>query len=823
MRRLIIVVLTFAVACNVWAQKQSSDELLDAYESVNFASKKVNKMFTPPLKKAIESLKSGSVSESVFQVQFVNFPEEAKSAFMYALSIYENQISSSIPITIRATWESLDRSILSKCGPSGFYKNFDGAMFPDVFYPVALVEKITSREWNEDNPDITCTFNNTANWYFGTNGNTPANMYDLVSNVLHEITHGLGFTGFLKVENGQGLFNNSFNLPSIYDHYVYNGSKQQLSDVSNFISPSGTLSSQLTSNNLFVHYNNKINFEENSIASIYSPSAWKTGSSIYHLHNDGNDDHGHDNLMESSIPKGRAIHQVGETTVQILTQFGWKNISFKMADLKDIEDGCETLPVAIQLNSDLEVDTSSVQMVFSTDYFSTSKSVTLIHNSTTNLFEGDLPLNNYSGKVKYYLTVKSNDDRVFTHPVQAPDNNLSFKIGPDYYPPIIKHNPTKLISQSSANINFSVIAEDNVGINSVKVEYRINGIEQETLSLNSEITDNYKGSLTIPTLLSDQDIIEYRVVAEDNSVRKNKKQLPDIGFYQVKVYESRMPVTSFYSDFNVVNDDFTTTDFEIETPVGFSNGNLHTEHPYRLSDIKDEKYNLIAQLNYPIILEENGQMTFDEVVLVEPGEEGSNFTEQTFWDFVIVEGSKDNGNTWQPFIDGYDSGVYEIWETQFSNSLKSSVSSASGHETMFWKNSIALTDNEYFSAGDTVLFRFRLASDKDVTGWGWAIDNLKIQTFNTGNDEMVSNNDVTVYPNPFKNSLFFDCSNLSNPSEVIVRITDLVGNTLFEETKYDSQYYPKLQVNLPEIETGVYLASITDANLNTITQKIIKH
>ncbi len=822
MRRLIVVVLAFAVACNVWAQKQSSDELLDAYESVNYASTKVNKMFTPPFE-AIKSLKSGSVSESVFQVQFVSFPEEAKAAFLYALSIYESQISSSVPINIRASWESLEGTILSKCGPSEFYKNFDGAMFPDVFYPVSLVEKVTSREWNEGSSDINCTFNNTANWYFGTDGNTPSNKYDLVSNVLHEITHGLGFSGFLNIDNGQGLFNNSFNLPSVFDHYVFNGTEQQLCNCSVFSSPSSELSNELTSNDLYLQYNKVENNQVGNVAAIYAPNAWRTGSSIYHLHNDGNEDHGYDNLMEASIPKGRAIHRIGETTIQILAEFGWKNISFQMAALKDIEDCCKELPIAIQLNSDLGVDTSSIQIVFSTDYFSTADSVTLIHNNATNLFEGKLPLNNFVGKVKYYLTVISTDNRVFTQPANAPEKTLTFKIGPDYYPPILKHNPTKLISHSNATIIFSATAEDNVGIHAVNVEYKINGIEQETLQLNCEATENYKGCLTIPIPLTDNDIIEYRVIAEDNSVRRNKKQLPDIGYYQIKVYEPQMPVRGFFSDFNTPSNDFTTTDFEIATPTGFSDGNMHTNHPYQLSDIEDEKYNLLAQLNYPVILEENGQMNFDEVVLVEPGETGANFTEEAFWDFVIVEGSKDNGNTWQPFIDGYDSGINETWATQFSNSLKSSTSIASGHETMFWKNNITLTDNEFFSAGDTVLFRFRLASDKSVTGWGWAIDNLKIQSLNTNNDEIVSNDEATIYPNPFTNSLFFDCSKLANSSEVIVRITDLVGNTIFQKTKYDSQYNPKLQINLPGIKTGVYLASITDANLNTITQKIIKH
>jgi len=224
-----------------------------------------------------------------------------------------------------------------------------------------------------------------------------------------------------------------------------------------------------------------------------------------------------------------------------------------------------------------------------------------------------------------------------------------------------------------------------------------------------------------------------------------------------------------------------------------------------------------------LLLEENGLMTFDEVVLVEPGNPGANFTEKHFWDFVIIEGSKDNGKTWQPFIDGYDSGVNEEWESQFSNTLKSSTSSATGHENMFWENSINLTNNNFFSAGDTVLFRFRLASDKSVTGWGWAIDNLNIQMLNTNYDEIVAEADVTIYPNPFTNNLFIDCSKLTNPSEVEVQITDLVGKIVYSETKYDSEYNPKLQVNLPNVKPGIYIASVTDANLNTITQKIIKN
>ena len=94
---------------------------------------------------------------------------------------------------------------------------------------------------------------------------------------------------------------------------------------------------------------------------------------------------------------------------------------------------------------------------------------------------------------------------------------------------------------------------------------------------------------------------------------------------------------------------------------------------------------------------------------------------------------------------------------------------------------------------------------------------------NAYSDEIVADADVTIYPNPFSDKLFFDCSKLINSSEVVVQITNLVGKTVYRETKYDSQYNPKLQVNLSDIKPGIYIASITDANLNTITQKIIKN
>jgi len=259
MRRFLFIILTIACACNVWAQKQQPEKLTLVNAPINIASQEIRKSYIPP---ADLNLKSGAVLKSDFQVEFVNFPENAKSAFLYAISIYENLISSPVPIKVQAKWETLGTNVLSNCSPSSFYKNFDGARLADVYYPVALVEKLSGREFNNSEPDIICTFNRNTSWYLGTNGNGPSSQYDFVTVAMHELIHGLGFVGFFDVDNGIGNLKNSNGLPSIYDYYVYNTINQQVSNPANFNIPSAGLKDVLLSNNLVVKGNDGKDIEK---------------------------------------------------------------------------------------------------------------------------------------------------------------------------------------------------------------------------------------------------------------------------------------------------------------------------------------------------------------------------------------------------------------------------------------------------------------------------------------------------------------------------------------------------------------------------------
>lgn len=811
MRRTLISFLWCIVSISGASGQQVFEEKMESGSPVNIALDEVNRTFVAP----VPQLKSAK-AKSTFTINYVNFPEEAKKAFQYAVSIWEHNISSVIPINIVASWDNLQGNIIAQSRPALFYKNFNEAPLRDVYYPVVLVEKLMGKEKNSNKePDIICSFNQQKAFYFGTDGNTPSTQYDFVTVALHEIAHGLGISGFISDKNGIGSIENPTNSPSSYDYYIFNTNKQQIANTSLFKSPSRDLHHQITSDKL--NFSSAANVDK-VISALYAPATWNNGASIYHLKH-GTCGPEESNLMTPFSYKGEAIHNIGQNTLQILSEIGWEEVSFKMAKIKDTENTSNELPIETSALSGFEANT--LQVVFSINNFNTTDSVDLIYNAKTKKFEGKLRLASYEGEVMYYYRAEKSNGQTLTYPCSAPENLFSFTIGRDYYPPVLAHNPSKVIVNNE--IEFTAVASDNVAIGSVKIEYRINGKSQEPFTLTATNDDIYTGKFRIPVPVKSTDVVDYRIIARDNTARKNKKCLPASGLFQLKVFEPFQPVSGYFTDFNSLTNDFTISDFEINAPTGFTNANLHTTNPYPESTMENEKYNLIAQLNYPIILNDGGLMTFDEIVLVEPGEGGSDFSDDSFRDFVIVEASKNNGTTWHALVNAYDSRINSTWENQFSSTLKSNMSAAVGHENMFWQQTIHLTEHPEFSAGDTVLFRFRLASDNSVNGWGWAIDNLKIQNITTANHGMALREDLNVYPNPFTNYVYIDCANLENQSQVEIRVSDVSGKTVYRETNYDIRYNPKLKIDLSAIQPGVYLTSIVDSHFNTVTKRIVKH
>ncbi len=812
MKRLLII-LVWLISGVFTAEAQKSEMMQETLtdDLVNYATAKTIKKFTGPPEKSM--LKSSGSGKTVFKIISENLTEEAILALNYAVEIWEGFFVSTVPVNVFVKLEPLDGNIVAKSRPASFFMNFEGALHENVYYPVALAEKLSGKDMNPENHDIICSFNQNLPWYFGIDGNTPETHYDFVTAVLHEIAHGLGFSGFFKDDGTEGFINNGNHLPSIYDLYVFDANNQQLANSTLFPCPSALLHNALVSGDLRF-LTSTGNEKKARFPEVYSPPYWNDCASIYHLADC-------EGLMKPFAAKGLAIHHPGNEVLAILNEIGWSAPVFDFQPLKDFEEPCAELPVAIEIFSGDVANNFSVNFIFSNNNFETSKSIKLIRNESSGQFKANIPLNYSAGKIEYYFETKTANENIYKFPHAAPDKCLSFKIGPDYIPPVIAHNPQKLLPENADFYMINALAKDNLGINSVIVEYKLNGVLQSPIDLKLTGNENYSGKLQLSNEQFSNGKLEYRIVAEDKSAAGNKKHLPSAGFYSVSFFQSFEPVKSLSSDFESGSSIFAVADFNISRIVGFSDNVLHTLHPYPVSALKDEKYNLIAQLKYPIILQEDGEMRFDEVVLVEPGEKGTEFSEDFFWDFVVVEGSKDKGSTWIPFLPGYDSGAHENWETAFVNSTVNNKSQAVGSQNMFLQNVIRLTENTGFYAGDTVLFRFRLASDNSLNGWGWAIDNLEIQTTLATDSDLIVQKSIHAYPNPFFNKFFVDFSAIENLGQIHIIVTDIIGKTVYKKDNISFFGNPE-SIELPGVSSGIYLLKITDGKKELFAGKMIK-
>ena len=137
-------------------------------------------------------------------VNYNGFPEEAMLAFDYAVDIWSVLLTSEVTVRIDAYWTDLGSGALAQAGPSNLHQNFANAPISDTYYPAALANALAGEDLSEQS-DLECTFNSTANWYLGTDGNTPLGTYDFVTAALHELAHGLGFIGSAYYINGFGF------------------------------------------------------------------------------------------------------------------------------------------------------------------------------------------------------------------------------------------------------------------------------------------------------------------------------------------------------------------------------------------------------------------------------------------------------------------------------------------------------------------------------------------------------------------------------------------------------------------------------------------
>lgn len=792
---------------------------------VCYASDEVHKSFVPPPQELQNMLKSAE-KKSEIVVHYSLFPPEAKEAFDYAVGIWEQLIESPVPIHLQANWRPPGQdqaNSLGWCSPSNFYKNFPGAPKKEVYYPVALAEKLSGTEMTgSSQPDMTAEFNSEINWYFGTDGNTPMFMYDFVSVVLHEVAHGLGFYGFFFVDGDEGGYGRwEYGDLTSYDCMVEGHYHNGLTDTAYFSNPSLKLKNALISGLLYANSPVVLATENNVRPRLWAPSPWDNGSSIYHLNTNIYPAGNENSLMTHAFGRGQAVHDPGPFTLGIFADMGWKNTRIESKPVKDREE-IGPLHFEADISSDYSLDTTRLFVVISTDSFTeSSDSIPLILNESGG-YDASWTPDAGNTMIGYYITVADDKGRTFTLPNDAPAGFFQVNFGPDNTFPGIEHTPIPYYFTNGKSLKIEAEVSDNLGVDTVFVDYSVNGVPQSPFALSVEADDNYSALFPFDdSLLKDGDVIEYNLTAVDASSNQNTRRIPLRGTFSFKVEHMFDPIGAYQNNFDNPTSDFILSDFDVFTAQGFENGALHSSHPYASPEVDDGELNFITILKYPVILNENSDMSFDEIVLVEPGTTGTDFGDFEFWDYVVVEGSKDLGETWLPVTDGYDASANSSWKTIYNGSITGNNSTATGNPELFVTRQIDILENGNFSAGDTVLFRFRLYSDPYANGWGWAIDNLRIQSPVSVSPLVLSPGNFEVFPNPFTRTFKIETHLNSRVDELQFDIYNMYGQKVQSTLLRRVTGKVSENIELQKATSGMYLLVVKENGRQVFTKKLI--
>lgn len=263
------------------------------------------------------------------------WPDDAKTAFEYGVSIWESLIDSTVPIRINACWSELGEGILGSSGATTFHRDFSGAPVAERWYQAALANALSGSDLNDadgadydgDGADadaeMNIVYNRNFPWYFGTSGEPAGDEVDFVSVVLHEVCHGLGFAGSMVKSGTNGYWGWArSSYPAAYDQFTEEGGGGSGTSLLSYGSGTSALGSALTGGNVFFDGANAREENGGVPPRLYAPASWRPGSSYSHLDYDTFNDT-ENQLMVWALSSGESAHSPGPIALGILRDLGW--------------------------------------------------------------------------------------------------------------------------------------------------------------------------------------------------------------------------------------------------------------------------------------------------------------------------------------------------------------------------------------------------------------------------------------------------------------------------------------------------------------------
>ncbi len=744
-------------------------------------------------------------SENVFAISGKEVPPGVLSVMEYCTSVWSQYITTSVPINVSVSWQELKSNVNAYAKPTTYY-SFNG-----IYYPAALAEKIKGTNLNGTNPDVEVVINKNMNWSLDVDASPADGQYDLATTLIHELAHGLGLIGNITEET---LESTEFPSPTIYDVFVCDSTKSQILQYK--LTPFTIKNDVLCSDSLFWGGQFAYAFCGEYLE-LYAPTKFNSGSTAYHLDENRYQTGSGYELMTPVLRSTEIIHKPDVATLGMLADIGWNDYFIAHSSPKNNSNLSDELTISFGVRDSLRND--DAQFVFySFDDGSHFVKLQALYNIENQMFEAKIPSFQFDHTVSYnILSVTTNGDSLIL-PKNPSFPYYTVFVGVDAIAPEITHTPVQIVLSNQNEFDIVASISDNFAVDKAYVEYQIG--EGDTSRVDFILDgDMATAIVSIAQVLTAGDILRYRIFALDAAGNETcfDSNNGNDGWQFVEIEEPKIPMTYFVTNFDddEALDLFILDKCSIEKIDGFSNNALHTAHPYAYTGV-DGKYNqYTAMLKQPIIIASNPAiMTFDEVVLVEPGKVGIEYGTFGFWDYVIVEASKniESGNWYALGKVGWDSQLSNDWKSRYYSNTKNEDgnenSLAIGDSTLFRQHTINLLENKYFRTGDTVYVRFRLQSDATNYAWGWAIDNLKIQEKMATSVPFVSNVQI-VYPNPCKSELHISVSNMKS-----VDIYSRNGVLLSHSTSAD--------VDVSRLPVGIYTVIVKKQSGETYVSQFVK-
>ncbi len=153
--------------------------------------------------------------------------EQRLIVFQEAADIWGALLPSAVTVRVYAQFNALScdsmSAVLGSAGPVTVIRDFTGAEMAGTWYHIALANKLSGVDLSTGD-DISATFNSSidfnddclvgTNWYYGLDGNEGMDM-ELLPVVLHELSHGLGFSTLVGSNGTEFL-----GYPDVYETFI---------------------------------------------------------------------------------------------------------------------------------------------------------------------------------------------------------------------------------------------------------------------------------------------------------------------------------------------------------------------------------------------------------------------------------------------------------------------------------------------------------------------------------------------------------------------------------------------------------------------------